>query len=352
MSSSAALAERQALFTTSYLPTITDRLAFRFRSLAPEAKAEAIQDVTATAWASFSRVAEAGRAWDGQAQDRTGCATPSSIAGFAANHYGEGRGFLGTCVTDPLAPACQRLGRVQLRHLGDRKTGTASADSVPVALVTRAHANPAARVRVSEDWKTISARCTPQARSVLALLVRGWKPRRDRTPSGRESDTGHAAQGAHRRGRHVARLRPAVMARDSPPPAAMRRRWVTWHRMESACSISSPSRLPLMSSPRVDTRMHWPRWRAAARRSSSSLPPSSPRWLSARSFSERHRHRGADSPSTTCAGRRLRTTTRRSYGQTALCRARDVHDLPRHGHRPAPLRPQAGHLGAHPRWRP
>lgn len=176
MSAAAVLAQRQELFVRSYLPVIADRFKFRFRNLAPEARAEATQDATALAWQSFSRAAEAGTTWDGVATDRTGCATPTRIAEFAAGHQVAGRGFLGVCVTDPLSPACQQLGRAALQRLHGSRLGDEPCDLVPAALVTRAHADPASRARAQVDWRMIAARCSLRARQVLALLVRGWKP--------------------------------------------------------------------------------------------------------------------------------------------------------------------------------
>lgn len=175
MSASAILAQRQALFLSVYLPTISDRLAFRFRSLLSEEKAEAVQDATATAWLRFTRAAEAGIAWDGVAGERVGCATPSGIATFIASHHAMGRRFLGTHVADPLAPACQGQGRAQVRYLNDRTSDMDTDEAVSAALLARSHTNPINQVRIRLDWAAIAARCSQKARQVLALLINGWK---------------------------------------------------------------------------------------------------------------------------------------------------------------------------------
>ena len=163
---------RQSLFVERYLPVIESSAAFRFRFLSAEACAEAKQDVTAAAWISFSRASEAGVAWDGQAGDRTGMATPSRMAKFAIADYYLGREALGTCTTDPLSPATRKAGRARVVPF----TLPDGHNETPVQLIADSKSDPAVRTRLKLDWTEISRRCTPQAQRTLDLLVRGWRP--------------------------------------------------------------------------------------------------------------------------------------------------------------------------------
>jgi hypothetical protein len=178
MSATTDLAQRQDVFVTSYLPVLRRRLSWRFRSLDAEARNEAIQDGVACAWRSFQQVGD--RAWDGVETDKTGTVTPNRMADYiSAAAASEGRGFDGSNVTDVLAPGCQKRGNARLLRLNkshidheDREPGTPA--TVPVELLTRSYANPAAQVRAREDWRSIARRCSPRGGRVLALLVRGW----------------------------------------------------------------------------------------------------------------------------------------------------------------------------------
>ena len=163
---------RHNLFVERYLPVIESNVEFRFRFLPADALAEAKQDITTAAWATFSRAVEAGVSWDGKAEDRTGMATPSRMAKFAVADYHQGREALGACTTDPLSPATRKAGRARLVPF----TPPSDQDETPMQLIAGSKFDPAVRTRLKLDWAEIRQRCTPQAQRTLDLLVRGWRP--------------------------------------------------------------------------------------------------------------------------------------------------------------------------------
>lgn len=174
-----ALAERQDIFASSYLPTIHDRCSYRFRTLDADAAAEAEQDVLLATWKAYSRAAEAGTVWDGQAENRQGLATPNSIATFAIASRQSGREALASDTVDVLSPLTRAAGKARPMHLdGDRLGGTHPDDpaAVPAQLVAGDGYNPASTVRQQLDWSEIGRRCTPNARRTLTMLARGWRP--------------------------------------------------------------------------------------------------------------------------------------------------------------------------------
>jgi hypothetical protein len=158
-------------FEQHYIPIIENRAKFRFRSLDADARQEAIQDVTLASYVGFCRAAEKGVAWDGAAGDRTGLATPTSVASFAITSCSMGREALGTSITDALAPGTQRAGRVTISALPPHD----EQESMP-QFISGPASDPAVRVRQRIDWAAIARRCTPKERRTLGLLARGWKP--------------------------------------------------------------------------------------------------------------------------------------------------------------------------------
>jgi hypothetical protein len=170
-----ALAERQGVFVSSYLPVIAARCAYRFRKLPADAAAEAEQDVVTACWQSYTRAAEAAVAWDGKAVDRQHTATPNSVATFAIAAYTTGREALGSDTTDALSPGTRRAGKATVMHLDGDHLGVEKID-VPAQLISGTGTDPAATVRRQMDWEAIGRRCTPNARRTLVMLARGWRP--------------------------------------------------------------------------------------------------------------------------------------------------------------------------------
>ena len=218
------LAERQALFTTSYLPTITTP---------PRSAGTPSHPATPPPGpASLRR-----RGWPGARSDwlrherrvSVTTATSGRVTRFCWRRVGCG-----------IPVATDRL----------RVNGVADAEKMP---------NPAARVRVSEDG--IDAASAPHRRgaSSRAALVRG---RSHESSAVWCATRGH--EGAHRRGRHVAWATARSDGGGSPISGLLPLPRSPSHGI--ACSISSPSRLHVSPG---DAAL------ARARRSSGSPPPSS-----------------------------------------------------------------------------
>ena len=172
------IAARQDLFTTHWLPVLEKRLAFSFRRLNADARAEGIADCTASAWQAFQRAGD--RVWAGEAGDRTGKVTPTRVADYvAASYLGDGREFLGTSILDVCAAGTRKAGRTSLRSLSGDRLAPLHGEAVgsqPEALLTSESAGPVTRFRIRHDWSVIAEHCKPKARRVLTLLARGWKP--------------------------------------------------------------------------------------------------------------------------------------------------------------------------------
>lgn len=172
------LEARQSQFVAHWLPVLEKRFAYSFRLFTADARAEAMADCTASAWQSFLRAGD--RAWVGSAGDRTNMVTPTRVADhIAANYTNEGREFLGSSVLDVCAAGTRKAGRTH-RHslLGDRLAPLHGEvdGSQPEALVTSESSGPVTRFRIKHDWAIIANHCKPQARRVLTLLARGWRP--------------------------------------------------------------------------------------------------------------------------------------------------------------------------------
>jgi hypothetical protein len=178
-SAAPGLGSRQDLFIRVFQPVLKQRFSYHFRHLGADAFAEATADCIASAWHKFQRAGD--RVWDGSS-DRIGKVTPSRLADNIAKSYlHDGREFLGSSVMDVCAAGTHKLDRVRLcslrgNQLASLHTNEPDIGVIPRALHTADRSSPPTRFRIREDWSTIAAHCRPQARRVLALLARGWKP--------------------------------------------------------------------------------------------------------------------------------------------------------------------------------
>lgn len=144
------------------LPAIRAQARFAFRKLAPEAKADAIEEVLANCCCAYARLVE---------REIEHVANPSALTRYAVRQFREGRRVgnrLNVC--DVSSEYCRRRKRISLERLDklDRKTGTWNQ-----VLVEDRHVGPADTAAARIDVGAWFGRMRTKERRIAQALAVG-----------------------------------------------------------------------------------------------------------------------------------------------------------------------------------
>ena len=167
---SPAVAALREEFVQSYLPTIQEMSARYFGRLNPEAREEAVAEITAYAWGNLLSAMKKGK---------RAVVAPSNLAYFASRGFRSGRRFAGSSEVDVMGEGTRALGRVGVVSLCAERTRGQGGDGEAVrlsdALADKRAQDPSEEARINVDYREMmqSRAVSNRAREVFVLLAQG-----------------------------------------------------------------------------------------------------------------------------------------------------------------------------------